>query len=246
MYTDAPDQVLRLSMEGAEFALKTSGAAAKNIAAALYAVLKDQKRTKGKARITTMLRQQRSMTIYTIKKEDCPAFAKQAKGYGVLYAPIPVKKGDDTVDVMVFQDDAARVNRIVERLELTVLDTASIRSELEPSLERERPQGKGPVPAKAAEGPVQSEQSLEDKLLDELLERSASQAKETGPFVQGTGRSPSENTSAPSKSFGKDSSERSSVRVELREIQAQRQKNSQTANSRPQQVKKKPAKGRER
>lgn len=246
MYTDAPDQVLRLSLEGAEFALKISGAAAKNIAAALYAVLKDQKRTKGKARITTMLRQQRPMTIYTIKKEDCSEFAKQARGYGVLYAPIPVKKGDDTVDVMVFQDDAARVNRIVERLELTVLDTASIRSELEPSLERERPQGKGPVPKKTAEGPVQAEQSPEDKLLDELLERPASQAKETGPFVQGTGRSPSENTSAPSKSFEKDSSERSSVRVELREIQAQRQKNGQTVDSRPQQVKKKLAKGKER
>ena len=244
MYTDAPDQVLRLSLEGAEFALKISGAAAKNIAAALYAVLKDQKRTKGKARITTMLRQQRPMTIYTIKKEDCPAFAKQAKGYGVLYAPIPVKKGDDTLDVMVFQDDAARVNRIVERLELTVLDTASIRSELEPSLERERPQGKGPVPEKTAEGPVQPEQSPEDKLLDELLKRPASQAKETGPFVQGTDRSPSENTSVPSKSFEKDSSERSSVRVELREIQAQQQR--QTANSRPQQVKKKLAKGKER
>ena len=246
MYTDAPDQVLRLSLEGAEFALKISGAAAKNIAAALYAVLKDQKRTKGKARITTMLRQQRPMTIYTIKKEDCSEFAKQARGYGVLYAPIPVKKGDDTLDVMVFQDDAARVNRIVERLELTVLDTTSIRSELESSLERERPQGKGPVPEKTAEGPVQAEQSPEDKLLDKLLERPASQAKETGPFVQGTGRSPSENTSAPSKSFGKGSFERSSVRVELREIQAQRQKNGQTVDSRPQQVKKKLAKGKER
>ena len=139
MYTDAPDQVLRLSLEGAEFALKISGAAAKNIAAALYAVLKDQKRTKGKARITTMLRQQRPMTIYTIKKEDCPAFAKQAKGYGVLYAPIPVKKGDDTLDVMVFQDDAARVNRIVERLELTVLDTASIENGIQQSREDQAP-----------------------------------------------------------------------------------------------------------
>ena len=157
-----------------------------------------------------------------------------------------MKKGDDTVDVMVFQDDAARVNRIVERLELTVLDTASIRSELEPSLERERPQGKGPVPEKTAEGPVQTEQFPEDKLLDELLERPTPQAKETGPFVQGTDRSPSENTSVPSKSFGKGSFERPSVRVELREIQAQRQKNGQTANSRPQQVKKKPAKGKER
>lgn len=139
MYTDAPDQVLHLSLEGAEFALKISGAAAKNIAAALYAVLKDQKRTKGKARITTMLRQQRPMTIYTIKKEDCPAFAKQAKQYGVLYAPIPVNKGDDTLDIMVFQDDAARVNRIVERLELTVLDTASIENGIQQSREDKAP-----------------------------------------------------------------------------------------------------------
>ena len=139
MYTEAPDQVLRLSLEGAEFALKISGAAAKNIAAALYAVLKDQQRTKGKARITTMLRQQRPMTIYTIKKEDCSEFAKQARGYGVLYAPIPVKKGDDTVDVMVFQDDAARVNRIVERLELTVLDTASIENGIQQSREDKAP-----------------------------------------------------------------------------------------------------------
>ena len=139
MYTDAPDQVLRLSMEGAEFALKISGAAAKNIAAALYAVLKDQKRTKGKARITTMLRQQRPVTIYTIKKEDCPAFAKQAKGYGVLYTPIPVKKVDDTLDILVFQDDAARVNRIVERLELTVLDTASIENGIQQSREDKAP-----------------------------------------------------------------------------------------------------------
>ena len=139
MYNDVPDQVLRLSMEGAEFALKISGAAAKNIAAALYAVLKDQKRTKGKARIVTMLRQQRPMTIYTIKKEDCSEFAKQAKGYGVLYAPIPVKKGDDTVDVMVFQDDAARVNRIVERLELTVLDTAFIENDIQQGREDTAP-----------------------------------------------------------------------------------------------------------
>ena len=86
-----------------------------------------------------MLRQQRPLTIYTIKKEDCPAFAKQAKQYGVLYAPIPVKKGDDTVDVMVFQDDAARVNRIVERLELTVLDTASIENGIQQSREDKAP-----------------------------------------------------------------------------------------------------------
>lgn len=143
MYTDAPDQVLRLSMEGAEFALKISGAAAKNVAAALYAVAKDQKRTKGKAGITAMLRRQRPLTVYTIPKADCPEFAKQAKRYGILYAPIPLKKGDDTLDLMVFQDDAPRVNRIVERLSLMVLDAASLQTGLEQARE-----GAGPFPEK--------------------------------------------------------------------------------------------------
>ena len=92
---DAAEQVVRMSLEGAEFALKITGSAAKNLAAALYTVLKDQKKTKGKARIEAMLREKRPLKVYTIKKEDCPEFAKQAKGYGILYAPIPVKKGDD-------------------------------------------------------------------------------------------------------------------------------------------------------
>ena len=48
---DAAEQVVRMSLEGAEFALKITGSAAKNLAAALYTVLKDQKKTKGKARI---------------------------------------------------------------------------------------------------------------------------------------------------------------------------------------------------
>ena len=126
---DAAEQVVRMSLEGAEFALKITGSAAKNLAAALYTVLKDQKKTKGKARIEAMLREKRPLKVYTIKKEDCPEFAKQAKGYGILYAPIPVKKGDDTIDILVFEDDAARANRIVEKFKLTVVDTASIKED---------------------------------------------------------------------------------------------------------------------
>ena len=84
---DAAEQVVRMSLEGAEVALKITGAAAKNLAAALYTVLKDQKKTKGKARIEAMLREKRPLKVYTIKKEDCPEFARQAKEYGILYAP---------------------------------------------------------------------------------------------------------------------------------------------------------------
>lgn len=167
---DAAEQVVRMSLEGAEFALKITGSAAKNLAAALYTVLKDQKKTKGKARIETMLREKRPMTVYTIKKEDAPEFARQAKGYGILYAPIPVKKDDNTIDILVFEDDAARANRIVEKFNLTVVDTASIKEDIQKS--REQRGSEPAAPEQAA-----PEKSQDDKLLDELMEKPAQKEK---------------------------------------------------------------------
>lgn len=43
---DAAEQVVRLSLEGTEVALKLTGSAAKNIAAAIYAVLKNRDKNK--------------------------------------------------------------------------------------------------------------------------------------------------------------------------------------------------------
>ena len=83
-YGDAAEQVVRFTLEGTEVALKLTGSAAKNIAAMLYTVLKDQKRTKGKARMETMLKTKKPMAVYTLKKEDCSEFAKQAKDYGIM------------------------------------------------------------------------------------------------------------------------------------------------------------------
>ena len=55
---DAAEQIVRLSLEGAEVALKLSGSAAKNIAAAIYAVMKnrDKNKIKGRQRLTAMLK----------------------------------------------------------------------------------------------------------------------------------------------------------------------------------------------
>lgn len=227
---DAAEQVVRMSLEGAEVALKITGAAAKNLAAALYTVLKDQKKTKGKARIEAMLREKRPLKVYTIKKEDAPEFAKQAKGYGILYAPIPVRKEDDTIDILVFQDDAARANRIVEKFNLTVVDTASIKEDIEKS--REERGSEPEAPEKAA-----PEKSEDDKLLDELMEKPAQKekaqaenpaAEKNAPF---TGAAEKSHPSAPiskkqsrtAEGTVKPPEERPSVREELREIKAKQQ-----------------------
>ena len=244
---DAAEQVVRMSLEGAEFALKITGSAAKNLAAALYTVLKDQKKTKGKARIEAMLREKRPLKVYTIKKEDCPEFAKQAKGYGILYAPIPVKKGDDTIDILVFEDDAARANRIVEKFKLTVVDTASIKEDIEKSREQ-----RGSEPA--APEQAMPEKSVDDQLLDELMEKPVQKekaqpenpaAEKNAPFAPAAEKShpsaPTLENSSSSARGTSDGPEKPSVRQELREIQAQRKKEAEVAKAEEPSVSKKPA-----
>ena len=51
---DAAEQIVRISLEGTEVALKLTGSAAKNIAAMIYTVLKnrDKNKTKGRQRLT--------------------------------------------------------------------------------------------------------------------------------------------------------------------------------------------------
>ena len=51
---DAAEQVVRLSLEGFEVAARLSGSAAKNIALLLVSVLKQEQKTKGKARQNAM------------------------------------------------------------------------------------------------------------------------------------------------------------------------------------------------
>ena len=43
---DAAEQVVRMSLEGAEVAAKITGAGAKQVAILLYAILREQKKTK--------------------------------------------------------------------------------------------------------------------------------------------------------------------------------------------------------
>ena len=52
---EAAEQIVRMSLEGFEVAAKITGAGAKNIAILLYSILKEEKKTKGKARLTSML-----------------------------------------------------------------------------------------------------------------------------------------------------------------------------------------------
>lgn len=127
---DAAEQMVRLSLEGMEVAMRISGAGAKNLAVILAAVLREEQKTQGKTRLTNLIKTGRELTVFTIPEEDLQVFKKEAKRYGVLYCDIKEKDFMDsgTVDIIARVDDAPKINRIVEKFQLATVKTDEKRS----------------------------------------------------------------------------------------------------------------------
>ena len=131
---DAAEQVVRLSLEGFEVAAKLTGSAAKNVALLLVSVLKQEQQTKGKARLTNMIKSVKELKVFSIPNKDLAQFTKQAKRYGVLYCVLRDKsaKGDDVpVDIIARAEDASKIQRIVERFEIGKVDKAGVITQAE-------------------------------------------------------------------------------------------------------------------
>lgn len=206
---DAAEQVVRLSLEGAELAAKITGAGAKELAVLLYAILKDQTKTKGKTRLTSLLKSGKELKVFAVRNQDVEKFCHAAKQYGVLYCVLREKNVKDGVtDVMVRSEDASKVNRIFERFNLLTVDRAELRSEI-------------------AQGePVVDE---EKSLVDEMLSPAPAQEEQENPIM---GRiEVSRNPSAPSSEKITDIPDyrytddtRPSVRLQLRELELEKRR----------------------
>lgn len=222
---DAAEQIVRMSLEGTEVALKLSGSAAKNIAAALYTIAKnfDKNKIKGHQRLSAMLKSGKELKVFTISEEHLKRFAQEAKRYGVVYCAIrgKEKSADGMVDVMVRAEDASKINRIVERFKLATVDTASIKQEITRSWEE-----KESAPAAPEQDTPQKD--AEDILLDDMMGApiQKEQPSQENPTAAKTEKSPpSEPTSGTQRKTAEGTAKESrpSVREDLREIKAARQ-----------------------
>ena len=129
---DAAEQVVHMSLEGAEVAVKLAGSGAKQLAILLYAVLKDQKKTSGKIRLTNLLRSGKELKVFAVQDQDLQKFCSEAKKYGVLYTVLKDRDANDGLtDIMVRAEDASKINRIFERFKLATVDMGSVRAEIE-------------------------------------------------------------------------------------------------------------------
>ena len=220
---EAAEQIVRMSLEGFEVAAKITGAGAKNIAILLYSILKEEKKTKGKARLTNMLRSGKELKVFTVKRGDLQKFTQEAKKYGVLYCVLADRKNKDPgaeVDVIARAEDASKISRIVERFSLASVDTASIVTTAEKSRDAKdgQPEPEITTPEKAEK----------DKLMDALMGKPMQKEENApNPSVAKTEKSPlSEPTlkqqRKPAEGAAMAKAEKPSVREELRKIKESR------------------------
>lgn len=170
---EAAEQIVNAAtnatIKGVECVSNLAGKGAMSLATFLLAVIKEEKKTKGKARMRVF--NGKPTKVFVIKKKDMETFAEEAKKYGVLYAAVYSKKQKDgLVDVVVNAADAAKVNRIAERFALSTVDVEKIREEIQKSREerekkREQEQADGKneptVPDKEAKQEAQEEPILQ-------------------------------------------------------------------------------------
>lgn len=153
---DAAEQVVRLSLEGFEVAAKLTGSVAKEVAILLAAVLKQEvtqsNKTRGKARLTSMIKSGKELKVFSIQQRDLPTFTKHAKEYGVLYCVLRDRNSNNPkmeVDIIARAEDASKIQRIVDRFELGKVDKASIVAEAEKDIaQREAMEKESPSKSK--------------------------------------------------------------------------------------------------
>ena len=212
--SEAAEQIVRMTLEGTEVALRITGAGAKNAAAMLLAAAASNEKTKGRARLSAMLKSGRELRVFPIRFDDLKGFAKEARRYGIAYAVVKQKDGE-SVDLLVRTEDASKVNRIAERLGLCRMRDDA----------REAPEPREGR-AHAAQAPRAPEQAA--ALLDDLLASPGD--SDASPLAQAPAESrPSGPTSARKRLSEKDGEAarkrcgRLSVRAEMRAISAARE-----------------------
>lgn len=222
---EAADQIVRYSLDGLDHSIRLSGTVAKELAVFFAAVLKDQKKTHGKTKMIRMLKENRALKFFTVPSDRLKEFAQEGKKRGLLYVVIRDRKNPEQCEVMVFADDAAKVNRVMDKLGLDFVKAESAHAVSEIGKEQEVPEPAKTESVEMPEGEVRFEISDldEDFNFDPVAEAEnftkAQKEKEKSPsdsFLR------SSNTSE-NRDFGNPEN-RPSVREELKEIQAEKEK----------------------
>lgn len=194
---DAAEQVVRMSLEGVEVVARITGSGAKNLAVLIAAVLKEEQKTHGKARLSNMIRSGSELKVFTVQQKDLKRFAKEAKRYGVLYSVLREKGSgspDASIDVIARATDAPKITRIMEKFRLNTVDKASVVKTMEKELER------NPTLAKTGKSPRSLQHSEKENDIPTGRKQRTSVREELQRYREGSER---RKNAAPVKDPGK-------------------------------------------
>ena len=181
---DAAEQVVRMSLETGEVAVRLAGSGAKQLAILIYAILREQKKTAGKARLTNMLRSGKELKVFAVKDSDLQLFCREAKKYGVLYCVLKDRDATDGLtDIMARAEDAGKINRIIERFGLATVDMAQVKQEIEQSRAERRADAPETPAAEPAAGVDTPQEPMTEREMDGFLDAMLAPAPEHGPVV---------------------------------------------------------------
>lgn len=114
---EAADLVMKEGVQISEEAIKLLARGAKNLAALLYALAKDQKKLYGKVSMNRLLSERRPIEVLPLRTEDFDEFKRRAKKVGLLFATVEDKKGDAPyLDVLTNIDHLSQANYILEQM----------------------------------------------------------------------------------------------------------------------------------
>lgn len=114
---ETAELVVKEGIQITESAVKLVGLGAKNLAALLIAIAKDNPKLSGKTGLKRLIQDGEELTIFSVKQEDLKGFQMESKRYGVLFYPVINKvEKTGTVEIMAKAKDAKQINRIFERM----------------------------------------------------------------------------------------------------------------------------------
>lgn len=114
---ETAELVVKEGIQITESAVKLAGLGAKNLAALLIAIAKDNPKLSGKTGLKRLIQDGEELTIFSVKQEDLKGFQMESKRYGVLFYPVINKvEKTGTAEIMAKAKDAKQINRIFERM----------------------------------------------------------------------------------------------------------------------------------
>ena len=131
---EVADLMVKEGLMITEEVVKLTGLGAKNLAAIVIALLKEDNKLQGKTNLKKLLKSDKPLCILQIKESDIGKFNTEAKKYGVLFTAVNDKSNDTGLcDIIAKQDDVTKLNYIMEKL-----GYAATEQDIEPDPEPEK------------------------------------------------------------------------------------------------------------